>query len=43
MQKLQKQQKHAKAVKAKELPEGVLIYDKDANVLNVCIGCTYNS
>jgi hypothetical protein len=29
--------------KAKELPEGVLIYDKDANVLNVCIGCAYNA
>jgi hypothetical protein len=28
---------------AKELPEGVLIYDKDANVLNVCIGCKYNN
>ncbi len=35
--------KNAKAVKVKELPEGVLIYDKDANVLNVCIGCTYNN
>jgi hypothetical protein len=36
--------KTAKNVKAaKELPEGVLIYDKDANILNVCIGCTYNS
>ena len=32
-----------KEVKAKELPEGVLIYDKDANVLNVCIGCKYNN
>ena len=31
------------APKPKELPEGVLIYDKDANVLNVCIGCTYNN
>lgn len=27
---------------AKDVAEGVLIYDKDANVLNVCIGCTYN-
>jgi hypothetical protein len=36
--------KKAKAApKPKELPEGVLIYDKDANVLNVCIGCTYNN
>ncbi len=26
----------------KSLAEGVLIYDKDANALNVCIGCTYN-
>jgi len=35
--------KTKEAKKAKELPEGVLIYDKDANVLNVCIGCTYNN
>jgi hypothetical protein len=35
--------KEVKAAKAKELPEGVLIYDKDANVLNVCIGCKYNN
>jgi hypothetical protein len=28
---------------AKDVAEGVLIYDKDANVLNVCIGCTYKS
>lgn len=26
----------------KAVPEGVLIYDKDANTLDVCIGCTYN-
>ncbi len=39
-----KDAKTAKNVKAaKELPEGVLIYDKDANVLNVCIGCIYNN
>ncbi|MGZ5192119.1 MAG: hypothetical protein ACXWCZ_14010, partial [Flavisolibacter sp.] len=39
-----KDAKTAKNVKAaKELPEGVLIYDKDANVLNVCIGCKYNA
>ena len=39
-----KDAKTAKNVKAaKELPEGVLIYDKDANVLNVCIGCKYNN
>lgn len=24
------------------IPEGVLIYDRDANLLNVCIGCKYN-
>lgn len=29
--------------KAKELPEGVLIYDKDANVISVCVGCQYNN
>jgi hypothetical protein len=28
---------------AKSVAEGVLIYDKDANVMNVCVGCTYNS
>lgn len=28
---------------AKSVPEGVLIYDKDANVMNVCVGCTYNA
>ncbi len=39
-----KDAKTAKTVKApKELPEGVLIYDKDANVLNVCIGCKFNN
>jgi len=38
-----KKAKTAKKAKAKELPEGVLIYDKDANVLNVCIGCKYNN
>jgi hypothetical protein len=38
-----KKTKTAKETKAKELPEGVLIYDKDANVLNVCIGCAYNT
>lgn len=26
----------------KTVAEGVLIYDRDANLLNVCIGCTYN-
>ncbi len=28
---------------AKSVAEGVMIYDKDANVLNVCIGCEYNN
>lgn len=27
----------------KELSGGVMIYDKDANTLDVCIGCKYNS
>jgi hypothetical protein len=27
----------------KELSEGVLIFNKDANTLDVCIGCTYNN
>ena len=27
----------------KDVAEGVLIYDRDANVLNVCIGCKYNN
>jgi hypothetical protein len=26
----------------KDIPEGVLIFDKDANTLDVCLGCTYN-
>jgi hypothetical protein len=38
-----KSAKSAKAEKAKELPEGVLIYDKDANVVNLCLGCKYNN
>jgi hypothetical protein len=33
----------AAKAKTKELPEGVLVYDKDANVINVCIGCKYNN
>lgn len=41
--KTTKTAKSTKEAKAKELPEGVLIYDKDANVLNVCIGCKYNN
>jgi hypothetical protein len=27
----------------KDLPQGALIFDKDANTLDVCIGCKYNS
>jgi hypothetical protein len=27
----------------KDVPGGVLIYDKDANTMNVCLGCKYNS
>lgn len=27
----------------KELAEGVLIYNKETNTLDVCIGCTYNN
>jgi len=38
-----KKVKVKEAPKPKELPEGVLIYDKDANVLNVCIGCAFNN
>ena len=33
----------AAKAKTKELPEGVLIYDRDANVISVCIGCKYNN
>lgn len=35
--------KTAKAKAVKQLPEGVMIFDKDNNTLNVCIGCTYNN
>ena len=28
---------------ATAVAEGVLIYDKDANLLNICLGCTYNA
>lgn len=42
--KTAKAAKNAKVEKAaKELPEGVLIFDKDNNTLNVCIGCPYNT
>jgi hypothetical protein len=27
----------------KQIAEGVLLYDKDANTLNVCLGCAYNA
>lgn len=27
----------------KTIQEGVLIYDKDANTMNVCLGCKYNA
>ncbi len=36
-------QKIGEEADAKEVAEGVLIYDKDANVLSVCVGCTYNA
>jgi len=32
-----------KTVDEKDLAEGILIFDKDANTLDVCIGCKYNS
>ena len=32
-----------KTADEKEIPEGVIMYDKDANTLNVCIGCAYNN
>ncbi|MCR6721158.1 MAG: hypothetical protein NVV59_12915 [Chitinophagaceae bacterium] len=28
---------------AKSVAEGVMIYDREANVLNICLGCTYNA
>ncbi|MET0466253.1 MAG: hypothetical protein ABW007_24050 [Chitinophagaceae bacterium] len=28
---------------AKSIAEGVLVFDRDANTLNVCLGCTYNA
>jgi len=36
-------QKSGEEKDAKSIAEGVLIYDKEANLLNVCIGCTFNS
>ena len=32
-----------KTIDDKDLDQGVLIFDKDANTLDVCIGCKYNS
>lgn len=32
-----------KTADEKDVKEGVLIYDKDANVMNICFGCTYNN
>ena len=34
-------QKLGEGKEAVAVPEGVLIYDKDANTMNVCFGCTY--
>lgn len=31
-----------KTEEGKDVPEGTLVYDKDANVLNICLGCKYN-
>lgn len=31
-----------KTEEGKDIPEGTLIYDKDANILNICLGCKYN-
>lgn len=28
---------------AKSIAEGVMIYDQEANVLNICLGCTFNA
>lgn len=36
-------QKLGEEENAKKLAEGVLIYDRDANTISVCIGCTYNA
>jgi hypothetical protein len=36
------EQKLGEEKDAKTVAEGVLIYDKDANMLNVCVGCKYN-
>lgn len=31
-----------KTADGKSIPEGTLVYDKEANVLNICLGCDYN-
>ena len=36
------EQKLGEEKDAKTVAEGVLIYDKDANTVNVCLGCKYN-
>lgn len=36
-------QKIGEGKEAKDVAEGVMIYDKDANSLSICIGCTYNA
>lgn len=36
-------QKIGEGKEAVDVAEGVLIYDKDANTMNVCFGCTYNA
>jgi hypothetical protein len=36
------EQKMGEEKDAKTVPEGVLIYDKDANTFNLCLGCKYN-
>jgi hypothetical protein len=37
------EQKLGEEKDAKNVAEGVLIFDKDANVMNVCVGCKYNA
>jgi hypothetical protein len=37
------EQKIGEEKDAKTIAGGVLIYDKDANVINVCLGCKYNA
>lgn len=37
------EQKIGEDENAKTVAEGVMIYDRDANMLNICLGCKYNS